>query len=1476
MTGNKVVSADDVEKVAVAGASVIDVEFANGNIHVEGDSDGITVLVEKGTANAIGIEDLDPGATFAVTGSSFAINGESVIVNNDPDGFTVVGAEPGVSAITNVSGGAEVVAAGGASVVKTDSVGKFTFADGEQVFESVDDTELTFGLEEGTNVVASIDGLSGSVKSENFDDLTGINGKEFEIDGDEGDLIVTGDGVGLTQIANVGASAGGTVTITNAGGASTIVTDAAGTFVIGDQEFETDDAELTFTLDDTTVTAIDGLGENYVAGQFDGTVAINGQSVAVTGDGNVKVYGADDGISKIDDVNAGSVVEAWGNAAAIGASGVGEFTIGEQVFTTEGDSAFTFVMGEDEVTGIEDFADGKVTFSGISALKVNDVEMTFASEEEITLTIDEDGKVVVVEGLAGESAAVTGVAGASVIAKAPVSINGAFADVTEADADGFIVDVDDAGAFSTIKDVTGAASINVDNVAIEADASGDFKVFDNEYSIADEDGAFSFDIKDQAIAGISALEGSIVFGSQSAIAVEINGTALTINNGGSGVAVETDGTDLTQIGVVASEAEVAGLSGSTNVVLFTDGTESTLVLGDTTYTVTGDEDNITISADGVIVGLDEDASLQVAGAADVTVNGNDEFVGIDEDDVIIGSEGGENAYLYTSGETVIRPNTPIEEIEEILGLDDTWAEPDGVIPEQPEGGDSSAFFGPSALEAALEEADLTQDLELFATNGESSGVQEIPTSEEDGLRKVHLLEGDQSIDLQNDEGGNEVIVEEEATGTKEIGLGDGGDAVIVKGSDDGASEVDIIGGAGADSVVVQGNVPTTFDMGEDDGEADKFLVAKNAGAQATLDNYNPEEGDQIIAFDSKFDDLLAAIKEGGISFGTDEEGNPVVTIGTGDGASEITINDDDPTDGTIVDIANRKGDSQIVGFTSEEGGTLDTSEDFKDEDVMIFGNVDGEKEGAEITSGDGDDTIYAGAGDKVNAGAGDNLVQLMPEDREDSSTVILGAEGTTTIQGLSSGFDEENDVLDFAPDADGPDETVIDGTSLILRGTNDDGEEYEVVIENALGEDDVAVEQKIIIGGEELQAAVIREDAVYEVPADDEDVPNLFRGNGDGSGVDFSEYEGPVVVDMSNGQEWNGSQIGDKAVRFDSITSFQAGSGSTAIYGSEGDDEISAGSGDNSLYGAGGENILNGYDGDDKEGSTTFFAVGDADGGSATINTFEFADQENFNTTADKLNFFGNKIEVVASEDDPNDVVVQVTNPDTGATETLTISDAISTKDDPKNMAVVMGKDGVVTDYAQIGDDELVFMEDVTYYNAVGEDATVYLDDNTPDEQVAKVWLADIGKSGVEFVGDIKTIDASEFAGDVELAGNDDDNEIIGGTGANSLWGGVGGNDTLFGNPDGDNTFYYDYDDGIGNGNDVIEGAHDGDIIHVIGATLDDITYEFTDTGVVLNFTEDGNSLKVNSQADVTYVADKDGSQWKADHDNRKFNQIDE
>ena len=185
------------------------------------------------------------------------------------------------------------------------------------------------------------------------------------------------------------------------------------------------------------------------------------------------------------------------------------------------------------------------------------------------------------------------------------------------------------------------------------------------------------------------------------------------------------------------------------------------------------------------------------------------------------------------------------------------------------------------------------------------------------------------------------------------------------------------------------------------------------------------------------------------------------------------------------------------------------------------------------------------------------------------------------------------------------------------------------------------------------------------------------------------------------------------------------------------------------------------------------------------------------------------------------------------------------------------GKNFQINEFVAKVDKNIEYDDTANYFLATSKKATVTVEDE------AEIWLD--GTHGKIFVGDIRTLDATNSSGKNILAGNNLDNTIRAGENNASLWGGNGGNDLLVGGA-GKNMFFYTN----GNGSDSISGANDGDVVYLSEVTLAQLAAtEITQGSVTINFT-DGGKLNVESSNAVefvlegeTYVADRSTLTWQ-------------
>ncbi len=504
----------------------------------------------------------------------------------------------------------------------------------------------------------------------------------------------------------------------------------------------------------------------------------------------------------------------------------------------------------------------------------------------------------------------------------------------------------------------------------------------------------------------------------------------------------------------------------------------------------------------------------------------------------------------------------------------------------------------------------------------------------------------------------------------------------------------------------------------------------------------------------------------------------------------------------VVNFFDRGGTGQAVGFASHNG-ELDAGNETQA--LIIVGDTF-----STLRGGTGDDTIFAAEGSFVDGGAGENVINL-PETRNGytGATVSLSG-GKDTIENFSAGFDHSSDNIAGG----GTWKNVFDGTNVSI--TTDNGS----AVLSGVGNGEAFVNLKELADGVEYKIAVAQKNSVI---AAGDDLADIYAG--ENSGVDFTGFNGALKVDLRN----NGS------LYFYGINSITAGKGSATLIGSANDETLTAGTAKNSIWGGAGNDLLRGNTSDDKGGSTEFFFV--AGDGNDSISDFEFYDGSNL-MTADKINVGTDEVTSVTA--DAGNVLLQLN----GGNDWLTLDAALGKLFQINNLT------------AKVDTTALSYDDKANCFVATGNNATLTVGEH------AAVWLD--GSDGKYYLGDIRTLDATNSAGENILAGNALDNTILAGGGNTSLWGGLGGNDMLIGGA-GKDMFFYAY----GNGDDTIAGVADGDVVNLAGMTLAEIaSTEISQGSVTINFA-DGGKLNVEGSAAVefalngeTYLADRATNTW--------------
>ena len=988
---------------------------------------------------------------------------------------------------------------------------------------------------------------------------------------------------------------------------------------------------------------------------------------------------------------------------------------------------------------------------------------------------------------------------------------------------------------------------------------------DDRFTFENAGGTATFDAQGD-ILGIYGYTGSLTL-TEADDGLIINGDRLTLAlvNDQEVTAYSADGTKLDTIGILqpgdAVSSRVEGTNEDAETAFTFDGTGGTDVytVNGRTYTVTDDDTGVTITADGKLTGLDEDAKLVVTGF-------------------------GASEILYVNGQPYLGTNA---NGKDIIGYETKNEEPSSymVDPNHPlfssstDQDDIKAYLGvDGAVNVSLESAVADPTLVDFSTvTGSAQYTFDTASNTTTGIDKV----------VFNNEGKNVAIVGDTATGNKEIVLGKKGDAVIMDGHDEYGT-VNITTGAGNDTIVVRGNVldpatdavykgsmTTTINMNSDG--IDKVITYAAANADIVLNNYDVTGKSGVAFHDPELqyikEDIEDAIKSGLLVF---EEGS-IVAIDRGevkangalpegtDRKTKVTVNNVASNPATMVRLFGYKDASdsysddfgQVVGFTGSAGGTINASA--FDEDVVLVGNYDGTKTaGSSLVTGAYYDTVFAGAGDTIDTGDGIDKVVLDSTPGRDAATIIVGRGAGDVVENLHSGFD--GDIFDVTSYDGKLDYTFTDS----VLGIIDESSKSTLLAQT--DEDGQFVKQTFINGNDVLFAAVAEEGGTIKVTDDDDIVPNYYLA-ADGA-IDFSAYSGDVGIDVDGEDLDYPSAVNGTSVSIGSaVNTLIGGTGTTIFKGGKGNETLVAGTGESSLYGGGGQNVLLGVDSSLKSGSTEFFVIGIHNGAQNSIGGFEFvADGATNQATFDNLNLGmadGNDVTDIKVVNG-TDVAIAVKGGESGATEKATIVGAAGAE-----MLVDRGTDTETV--AQIAASEVTISHDyVDFYAATEDNASVKIGNVSE----ARVWLESPEHNGVngnenhtEYVGAFSVIDASTSSAAVEMAGNNAANTIIGGLGNASMWGGSGSANDVMIAGSAHNEFYYE----VGNGDDTIIGGNDGDIIH-LGMSLDQVNFDATEMGasaIVVNF-NNGGSLTVNNTAEVTFSFD-DGTNVKANRQTGQF-----
>lgn len=1390
-TGSDVVDVNDIVEDAYKGGKINESVIDQAAADGKTSADGSVMIWENNE---------NPVSSGTVNGLDFVIDTE-----NATTGTTAAGTNYVAISLNNILGGSLTKAAIPASNPLTFSTG-LTLAGLVGLAFSLASGKITGGS--FTTAKCSI--TIGNTKNKALAYGDGYNSGTTTIATDGFDTSLTdANGNAVSAIFDIADSDTADVKSIETGD---VLSDSAKLTVNGDYKFKLNGES--FKLDNVDAAA----DIVFTCDGSDGTVSLDLSAVAAA-DGKVL-----------------NLATAGGADIVVPPTGETEIRIGGTTYeyvNKSGEAFFTLTDGKVDGFGFGDEKDA-ITIPKDAAFTLyegdtdNKLNLGFSGYAEHTVTMTDEGYEIDVNfTAAGDFVYVDGTNDKFTLGT--ISANGNVLDVPDIEGD---------DAYSIM--MTGADSFSIGGLAAGTVVTGDNMTI----TYDDDGGSVLFDAAGDII-GANGLEGTIALAAgEASEGFTINGATIITDEA---IVVAADGDKVTKITGLETGDSITVIGGDDAVIEFTTNElgNGIFTVNGIPYTVTGDKNGVVyISGDGKEVSdLDSEATLNVpSDIGDITVN--------DATYTAAEVEVGDKGDGTTDFHGYIKKNKDLSAYEEDpahpLITRSTWRS------------DIRGMLGIPAFD----------DSQTFV---ESEG-DDLDRSSDTTTAEVIFDDDGTSTAKFNNLGKNLAIVTAAATGDKNIVLGDKGDAVIMDGVDEYGS-VNITVGSGNDTIVVRGpsneddvvkgTMKTNIDMGN--GGVDRIITYAAANANITLNNYDETGKSGVVIHDPEIPNIKnirEAIDEGLLTF----EDGQITAIdrdetATGiDRKTTIEVNNKNSNHQTMVRLFGYKDNpdtysddyGQLVGFTGKNGGTLDASD--IDEDLYLIGNKDSADNvaGSLLKSGAGDDVLFGGAGDTLDAGKGTNTVVLTDSDNRGAATVVIG-EGDTTIENMNSGF-VNGDIINM----DNVDLTTasisFDGTNLTVE---DKSQKFSATAEVSTAEGEEFVEQLVVKNGETIRAAIAQEGGTITVDGDP--APTYYSANG--GAVDFSAYDGDVTVDIDG--DWAQTKVGEDNATVVGASSLIGGSGNTLFKGGKADETLVAGVGESSLYGGGGKNVLEGQAGNpDKIGSTEFFVLGINNGAQNTITGFEFYDGSN-EATMDvlTLNLDENDVTDVKANADGS-VSIALKGKADGSTEKVTIEGAAGQE-------FLVDRGGVSESGVQIAANEVTVDADantVDFYYASEDNATVLISDKVKS---AKVWLDAVDHSdGVEFVGDFRVIDARGSAAEVELVGKDNTaTTIYGGLGNASMWGGGGNaNDVMYGGT-GHNEFYFEGN----NGNDTIMSANDGDIIH-LGVTLDEIDFDntnITSSGVEVKLV-DGSTLTVNSTAEVTFSLD-DGTTAKVNRATQQF-----
>jgi len=920
-------------------------------------------------------------------------------------------------------------------------------------------------------------------------------------------------------------------------------------------------------------------------------------------------------------------------------------------------------------------------------------------------------------------------------------------------------------------------------------------------------------------AWVESVSGGFTFGSDSA---SLTGSILVSGDDTWGATIGT-GASLTGVDGISDGADLSIVQMSAGSIKTDESGTYTFNLNEastsSTFTVNGDSDgvvfNVASGALSSITGLDSGATLQAGATGTYVVNGTSLSVS-STDTKIIGEDGAAHIFNAATDANVDSTDASesISQIEEVVN---ELVNTEGATT--------------TTVASGQTEVDLSSSTEAVVATINDSGTGNVEVTFNSG-------------------GGNVAQVGAGVPETANIAINfGGGDDVAVIGNTGAAVGIN---GAGNDTLVTSGR-NVSFNMSNSKAGTRFSLGLTSKGSKLTLSNFNPLKARAAMASSySNAAGLIGAITAGLMKLGSS------INFKSADGTKSGKISFSGNSSGDLAessDLAESADTNQVGSYympvatsdgssimnlagTYDAGGAFGTSDmgQYADEDWIMVGNYNIDKTGAStLEASTGNDTIFAGAMDIVNAGEGTNVINLANSTSQTlGATVVLDGTNNAknTINGFRTGFTAGSDILSVGDSIggysfDSAGNLIVEvgnNVSTIVSGTGIDSVGVNSLLINV--NDDV---RKVAVGGTN---AVIDASAV---------AADIYTGAN--AELNLANVSGDVAILMN--QDGAATIGGNTNASVTGISTVRGGSGNTSIYGSSADEVLIAGVGRTSLYGGAGRDTLVGA-GTSQDGGTTFgFVTGS---GKDLVQNFVGSNQ---GADASDAIYVDTALNAVSANG--SNVVIKLNEDDV-----MTIEGGVG-----KDINLLY--EGT-TYVGQVGSTSLSADGNANYFYATGSNASVIADTTAG---AANIWLdneVSFRSDTAYYQGDIKTLSAKGLASNATLAGNSNDNSIIGGSASNVMWGGNSTSDDTLVAGGSKNAFFYGVSS-LNEGNDVITGASSNDTVNILSLSLSDFTegnasVDVTSSTINVNFAN-GGSLAVNNNGETFQLGD--GSAWVYD-----------